>query len=254
MLSIRNHHASQAALAGVLAHDVAVGDAIGSPYLEDRAVVAGKDARLEQVRQHVGDADRLRRHCHPARHDHDGEALDQRADHLEREAARADHDRRPQLDDRHARRPQHVTDLLPTPEVGREIVPGFAEATQIDDAPHAGSTSGGAEVLGGTAIGLLERVRGAHRMYEVVGRVHARERRPEAGRIEQVSEDHLGPGIEAMAKKFGAPGDTAHPLACLLQGRQQPSADVAGRAGEQDESCGRHPTTRSCVPPASAAV
>jgi hypothetical protein len=42
------------------------------------------------------------RGLHPARRDHHRQALDERADHLERQAARADDDRRPQLDRRHA--------------------------------------------------------------------------------------------------------------------------------------------------------
>jgi hypothetical protein len=58
--------------------------------------------RGEQIRDHVLDCDRLRARADPARRDHHRQALDERADHLERQAARADDDRRPQLDRRHA--------------------------------------------------------------------------------------------------------------------------------------------------------
>jgi len=68
--------------------------------------------RSEEVGEHVPDRDRLGARAHPARRDHHRQALDKRAEHLERGAPRADHDRGAELDGRDPRFAQDTADLL----------------------------------------------------------------------------------------------------------------------------------------------
>jgi len=134
-----NHCAPQAALARVLAHQIRVRHAVRAADLVDTAARCARVGRLQlavdrfwldfegfqlcfkgfqldlegfnQIGDQVVDRDRLRGHRDPARHHEQRQVLDERADQLERQAARADHDRRAQLDHGHARFAQQPPDL-----------------------------------------------------------------------------------------------------------------------------------------------
>jgi hypothetical protein len=164
------HRPPQPPLPGVFPHEIAVGHDVGSADLEDPGLVAREVESGRQVGEHVADRDRLRAHRHPPRRDHHGQALDQRTDHLKREAAGADHDGRPELDHRHAGLAQDGPGLMAAAQVGREIVVGLAEAAQIHNAPHARRPRRLAEVARRVPVGVLEAVATAHRMDEVVRR------------------------------------------------------------------------------------
>ncbi len=73
--------------------------------------------RRQQVLEQVVDRDGLRHHAHPARSDHERQALHQRANHLERQAARSNDDGCAKLEHGDAGRAQNASDLLATAEV-----------------------------------------------------------------------------------------------------------------------------------------
>ena len=130
----------QAALPRVLAHDVAVGDAVGAADLEHApSPRRSTSSAASEVGDHVLDRRSAGRACRTQRGvDHHRQPLDERADHLEREAAGADDDRGAELDRRDARpragsgRPPGGS---PGGATGREPA---AEAAEVDDPPHAG--------------------------------------------------------------------------------------------------------------------
>jgi hypothetical protein len=129
--------------------------------------------RRRQVGEQVVDRDGLGFDPDPARRDHDRQPLDERAHHLEGQAARADHDRRTELQHRNSGRAQQRADLVPAAQVRREVLP-VAETAEVDDAPNSRPSGGGREILRRLAITLLEVTLRAHRVDEVVGRVDAR--------------------------------------------------------------------------------
>ena len=88
----------EAPLPRVFAHQPLVRDTIRAADLVDRRCAGRQVEGPGQIGEHVADRDRLGERTHPARDDHHGQPLDQRAHHLERQAARADDDRRAQLD------------------------------------------------------------------------------------------------------------------------------------------------------------
>ena len=168
-------HAAHAELSRVLAHQILVGDTVGSADLEHRVALELDIERLHEVVEHVLDRDRLRDGAHPARCGHHRQALDQLADHLERQAVRADHDRGPELDRLHARPSQQAAHLLAAGEVRRKIVTA-TQAAQVDQPPDARLACGGCEVLRGTPVLLLEAPARAHRVDQVVGRIDPAQR------------------------------------------------------------------------------
>jgi hypothetical protein len=87
-------------LPSVLTDDLGVRDAVLAADLEDRA--ARVVERGQQVIDHILDGDRLGGGLDPARGDHHGQALDERANDLIGSASRADHDRGAKLDRGHA--------------------------------------------------------------------------------------------------------------------------------------------------------
>ena len=107
----------QAALPRVLLHQFAVGNDVGSSYLEHSARARLEVERRDEVGDEVLDGDRLRSRPHPARRDHGGQPLGERTDELEREAAGADHDRGPELDRLHTGRREQTAHLLAAREM-----------------------------------------------------------------------------------------------------------------------------------------
>ena len=245
----RDQPAFQAPLRRVLPHEVAVRHLVGAADLHGAPLARVQVEGGEQVGDEVLDRDRLRLRLHPAGADHDGQALDERPDELERQAPRAEDDRGAQLDDRDARGgPEHVARLLPAAEVGREARSRLAEAAEVDDLPHPRGAGRLAEVPGGEAILLLERGARRHRVNQVVRRVDARERRVERLAPQAVARDDLGARGDPGGQALRPPGEAAHAVAALRERAQEPAADVAGRARQEDQS---GPGVLRRIPPSS---
>ena len=171
----RDHHALQPALPRVLAHQVAVARLIGPADFERAAFAVRQVERRRKIRQQVIDADRLRQRRDPPRADHDRQTLHERADQLEREAARPDHDRRAELHDRYSAFSQHLARLDPAPEMLAERFFTRGEAAEVHDSPNPRPPRRFAKIAGGHAI-LFEVVAVcAHGVHEVIGHVDSRE-------------------------------------------------------------------------------
>ncbi|HUG37414.1 MAG TPA: hypothetical protein VML54_10720 [Candidatus Limnocylindrales bacterium] len=230
----RNHQAPQAALPRVFAHDLAIGDLIRAAGLEDPRLRRVEVDRLQQVRQHVLDRDRLRQHTHPSRADHDGQPLDQRAHHLEGQAPRPDDDRGAQLDHLDAGGAQQVTRLVPAPQVLGQVAFARTQSAQVDEAADAGAARGGGEGTGGPAVLLLEVGAGAHGMDQVEGRVYALHGGSQRTFVPRIRRDDLRVRAHALSQRLRSPGHAAHAEAALLEERQQAAPHVARGAGEED--------------------
>ena len=233
----RNQQAAQAAQPRVQPHHLAVRHHLGTADVEGLILVAGQIDGGSEVAHHVVDGDRLRRRVHPARADHHRQPLHQRPDHLERQAAGADDDRGAELDHRDAGRAQVPPGLGTAAQMRRQRRGVVGQSAQIDDAPHAGSGRGAAEIDGGPAIQGREVGTRPHRVHQVERRVDAGERGVERRRVETVAADHLraGPGHRHSPRIAGqaadAPGVTG---AARFEEAKQTAADVARGAGEQD--------------------
>ncbi len=190
--------------------------------------------RRTEISQHVADGDGLRRHPHPARRHHHRQPLHQGADHFKRQAARADDDGRPELDHRHAVRPQSLSHLVPAAQVRRQIRLILAQASEIDDALHARGARGGGEILRGQTVLRFKIARRAHRMNQIKRGFHTLHGRRQRCRVEQVALHHFDAGRHAGRQMFRLPRQTPHAPAIRHQQRQQPPADIAGRARQQD--------------------
>ncbi len=230
----RDHRPPQAALAGVLAHQLAVGHAIGAADLDHAAALHVEVGRLQQVLDGVLDRDRLGARVHPARRDHHRQPVDQGADHLERHAPGADHDRRAQLDGGDPRGREGGAHLLAARQVVRQAG-SVAEPAQVHDAAHPRRARRGAERGRPVAIGPAVVLAPAHRVHQVVGRVDPLERRRERGGIAHVAGHDLGLRRGARRELGRAPAHAAHPPAGLLEAAQQAPAHVAARSGEQQQ-------------------
>ena len=232
----RNQQAAQAAQPRVQPHHVAVRHHLGTADVEDLILVAGQIDGGSEVAHHVVDGDRLRRRVHPARTDHHRQPLHQRPNHLERQAAGADDDRGAELDDRHAGRAQVPPGFGTAAQVRRERRDVVGQSAQIDDAPHAGSGGGAAEVDGGLAIQVREV--GTRPPSSAPGRTpcHAGERGVERRLVEAVAADHFraGSGRRHAPRIAGQAAERRASRAALFEEAKKTAADVARGAGEQD--------------------
>ena len=245
----RDEPAPQAARGRVLAHHVAVGQHVGAADLErapDRNAVRQAEG---EVVEHVVDGDRLAAGRHPARRDHDRQALGEVADHLERDAARADHDGGAKLGHGHARGAQDVAHVLPRGQMRRQLRLAGAEPAEVDDPLHAGLAGRRAEVRGGALVALLEAARAlGHGVHQVVGHLDAREHRRQPGRLEHVAPSDLDV----------VPPATGKPVRGREPGRSPdgPPRAAAARAVRRrsrsrrspGSSYGLHPSTRRVRP------
>ncbi len=239
----RNQPAAQPALPGVLAHQVAVRDDVGATDFEYFMVGRLAVERRLEIAEHVINRNWLGRKSHPGRRDHHRQPLDQRADHLERQAAAADDDRRAKLRDRNARFAQARARVESRAEVWRQFFVRIGETAQIDDASDASGTGGGAEVDGGYPLGVFEAFCPAERVRQVVRRFDARERGTEGRAIQQVALDDLGGRSDPITKELRAPGEASHGDALRFESPKQAATDVAGGARQQDARCGVHGST-----------
>jgi hypothetical protein len=108
-----------------------------------------------------------------------------------------------------------------------------SQSSEIDDALHARLPCGRGEAPGGVAVALGEVSRSGHRMDEVVGRADAGHGAPERCLVEDVAGHPFG---RRCRRDRGAPDEGAHRDASTLERLQEPAADVAGGAGQQDHA------------------
>ena len=214
-------------------HDVCVRDLIVAADLVDRV---GRPLELEhghEVVDDILDGNRLGERLDPPRRDNQRQMLDQRAHGLERGAARADDDRRTQLDGWYSRSAQGAADLVAACQVRREIV--FAtETSEVDDLPHPRESGDFGEVRRRAPVESLKVTSAAHRVDEVIGHLHAFEDRLERGTIQEIPFDDLGRRMNPTPHDFRSACQAAHGAARGFEATQEPTADVAGRAGKQD--------------------
>ena len=135
--------------------------------------------------------------------------------------------------------------------------PALGQAAQVDDLLDAGVGGGLAEVPGRALVAFGEvtiRRPATHRVHEVVGDLHAIERRAQRVGLQHIPRHHFAAGRLEVLRLGGIANEAAHvrPLAREL-GREQ-AADVAGRAGDQELAIRIHPaaTTRKALPVAPA--
>ena len=136
---------------------------------------SGRSTRRRQIREHVVDADRLRQGRDPPRADHDRQTLYERADQLEREAARPDYDRGAELHDRDPAGSQRLARLDPALEMLAERLVACGEAAEVDDPPNPRPPRRVAKIAGGHAIRFEVVAVCAHGVHEVIGHVDSRE-------------------------------------------------------------------------------
>ena len=232
----RYQEAPQAAQPRVLAHHLAVGDHLGSADFEYALAPVRQVERRPQIRQHIVNRDRLGARVDPSGADHHRQPLDQRADHLERQAAGSDDDRGAELDDRYARFAQRLSRFQAALQMCRQGIRVVAESSEIDDAAHAGPGGGAAEVGGGLPIERGKAGAARHRVHQVIGLIHPVHGRDERRFVETISRDDLGGG-PSRGDALGLPREAPHRAAAFLEHSKKAAADVSAGAGEQDH-CG----------------
>ncbi len=103
--------------------------------------------------------------------------------------------------------------------------------------PHARRRAGRRERLGSEHVALGEPRTRPERVDQVVGRVHALERRRQRGGIERVAGDGREArviGEHAAGEARGRTSQAAHLVTVVEECRNQPATDVAGGAGDED--------------------
>ena len=90
------------------------------------------------------------------------------------------------------------------------------------------------------AVELLEFFARGHGVNEVERGGHAGERGVERGAIPQVGGHHLGAGRHAAGEMFGMARQASHAASSRFEPPNQPSADVAGGAGDENEGHALH--------------
>ena len=100
----------------------------------------------------------------------------------------------------------------------------------------AGRGRGAAEGPRRRQVALAIALASGHGVHEVVRDADAGQRRPERLGAQHVAGDDLDvPGPVAALEPLRVAHEHAHAPAGLEQARHQPAADVAGRAGDEDE-------------------
>ena len=141
----------------------------------------------------------------------------------------ADDDRGTQHRDGYAVLAEQVLHLAPRPQVGRQGAVIGAQAAHVDDLAQAGLRRGRAEVARRLGILALEVgvVEGVH---QVDRDVHAVEGRLEQGRLHHVGADRLA----GTVVRLGVARHRADLVSGLDQGGDEPAADEAGGAGDEN--------------------
>jgi hypothetical protein len=119
--------------------------------------------------------------------------------------------------------------------VGGQLLVIRAEATEVDDALHAGVAGSVSEISGCDLVTILEAslARG-HGMNEVVGDVDPRERFVEAGTIEDVALSDLDYTPLPALEPARMAGETYHVVSGRDESRNQTATDVAGGASDEN--------------------
>src|SRR5690606_35146417 len=149
--------------------------------------------------------------------------------------ARTRTDSGPQNRGRHGRGKQDDDHLGAGAQVRGEPLPSGDEPAQVDDAADAGGVRGGGEVARPLLVPAGEVGPAAHRVHQVVGDVHVRQRRSQGLGGQHVAPDdrHVG-APRVVAELLGRTGQAAHPVPGGEQFRDEPAADVAARPRDQD--------------------
>src|SRR5687768_9835351 len=116
----------------------------------------------------------------------------------------------------------------------RRKVCALAEASEVNDAAHAGVSRGFGEVGGRFAVVVLKAAGGSHRMHEIVRGLDATERVPQRRSVEKVSPYRFAGALQPALEVIGVAGQAAYSLAVRLQLRKQPAANVACGTCEKD--------------------
>ena len=125
-------------------------------------------------------------------------------------------------------RSEQLLDLAAAAQVCRQGVLVVAEPSEVDNLLQPGPRPGLTECRGGGGILALE-VRVAERVHEVVGHLAAGHRGAQGGGVVNVSVDGgAGSGVTG-----GVTGHGDDVVAGPGQGRAEPTADEAGRTGDE---------------------
>ena len=130
---------------------------------------------------------------------------------------------------------QCLAGVVPRSQMLRECVVRVAEAAQVDDARHAGRSSGISKGARRAHVAVVEVAPGAEAVHKVVGDVDVRQSRDQRGGGEDIARHDLhmlGPGASLQAP--GITNHATHRVAPGQQLRHEPAADVAVGAGDQD--------------------
>ena len=204
-----------------------------------RFTSAGSVGAAHQVAQDVADRDRLDPGAHPAGGDHHRQPLGEVAQHLEGQRPGPDHGGGAQCRGRDAAGQQDLADLGPGAQVLAEVVV-VGQATEVDDALHPGLPGGRGERAGDRLLGALEVRARADRVDQVVGDLDAGHCPGQRLGIRGITDGHLDVVVpRQVAQPVRVPGQDADPVAGGQQLGHQPSADVAGGAGDQAEAAVR---------------
>lgn len=129
---------------------------------------------------------------------------------------------------------QDVPDLLPAAQVLRELLLLLTQAAKIDDAPHAVSLRGFGKVASGEAILVLEVLASPHRMHEIKRRFDVLQRGHQRLWLQHIAGNDFGHRTNSRLQELRPPSQATHAKATLLKQRNQPTADVAGAARDQN--------------------
>ncbi len=250
----RHEDPPHADLACVLPHELAVADPPGTADIEDGVPAGVHVERMNEVRDHITDRDRLGHRPDPSGSHHHRKPVDQTADQLERERTGADDDGGAKLDGGRTLRGEDAAHLVAAGQVGRKRVaagpfaPGAGpsartigarrtrEPSKVDDPPHPLPPGSVREVVGAGAVPFPEVGPRTHGVDQVVGGVDPSQGRIKRRRVECVSADDLGGRREPALQVTGRAGKAAHPFARRLQRGNETSADVSAGARDEDEA------------------
>jgi len=218
----------------VSAHHVAVGEHVGAADLDDPPRARRCRQRCDKIRDHVTYVDRLDTRRHPLRSDHHRQTLGEITHHLERHAARPDDDRRAKLRDGNARRAEQRSHLVTAAEMARKGRAVVTETAEIHDPFDPGAARSFAEDRRRFTVAarkIASRI--AHRVDQVIRNAAPLHGGDQTGAVENVALGNFGV-LKSVGEPRGVAGETTDGIPGFRERRDQPAADVAGRAGNQN--------------------
>lgn len=176
--------------------------------------------------------------------------LDQTPYHLERSGTAPEDHRGTELDGLCTALTQHAADILTARKVRRELVHSVTQPSEVNETSDPSRAGGIRKVSRGQKFQLMKVTRGhAERVNEVVGGVDPGERSGERRWIESVAGDDLRRRRDSRDKRCGgirrpqAFGISRHYAEGPTRGLKrtyEPSPDIAGAAGKQDDTTTVH--------------